>query len=244
VIRLQDRDQNGYYDALAAADAGDLNLLAQLVAQRSASTLEQYIAAQQETPELTEWAGKIAGEAATRANERRKATYLRWSRTMESLRNDFQRCAAKVTSSGIEVQFRAYPIVDEIAWDNIRSGIGASSTWFFTLSFQKDRRRFRYIFFFGKHYWTREDSLVEKSEPRVALLISEQEGDSGDAKRLGTIPNSPIRLREVFASDGTLVAVNATIADGGVEAVAYDRVSSSLGIAQQFIEQVLLRRLF
>ena len=242
IIRLQDRDQNGYYDALSAADAGDINLLAQLVAQRVASTLEQYIAAQQQSAELTDWASRIAGEAAVRAAEQRKANYLRWSRVMESLRNVFQRCAAKITSSGIEVQFRAYPLIDEVAWENIRSGIGSRQTWFFSLSFQKDGCRIRYYFFFGKHFWTPLDNDHERSEPRVALLISAQSG-ADDARMLGDIAECPLSLRELFAVDSDIVALKCTPASTGEPIAAYDRESSQVKLAQEFIEQVLFRRI-
>ena len=242
IIRLQDRDQNGYYDALSAADGGDLNLLAQLIAQRVASTLEQYIAAQQQSAELTDWASRIAGEAAVRAAEQRKANYLRWSRVMESLRNDFQRCAAKITSSGIEVQFRAYPLIEEVAWENIRVGIGAKQTWFFSLSFRDDGRPLRYIFFLGKHFWTPFDNDREHSEPRVALLISEQSGQD-DARMLGDIPGCPITLRELFAVDSDIVAVRCAPGTDGEPTTEYDRDSSQVKLAQEFIEQVLFRRI-
>ena len=242
IIRLQDRDQNGYYDALSAADAGDMNFLTQLVAQRVASTLEQYIAAQQQSPELTNWASRIAGETAVRAAEQRKANYLRWSRVMESLRNDFQRCAARITSSGIEVQFRPYPLIDEVAWENIRTGIGARQTWFFTLSFQNAGRPLRYIFSFAKHFWTQQDNDPERSEPRVALLISEQSG-SDESRMLNDIPGCPISLHELFAVDNHVVAWKCIPGATGEAATEYDRESSPMKLAQEFIEQVLLRRL-
>jgi hypothetical protein len=72
----------------------------------SAATLDKYISAQQQASELADWASTISGEISTRIAEQRKAQYLRWARVLESLRNDFQRCAAKITEAGFEVQFR------------------------------------------------------------------------------------------------------------------------------------------
>ena len=240
IIRLQDRDQNGYYDSLAAADNGDLNPLTQLVAQRTAATLEKYVAAQQQATELVDWAAKIAGETATRIAERKKANYLRWARVMESLRNDFQRCAARMTESGVEVQFRDFPIIDEVSWENIRNGIGAKHTWFFSLSFSQHARSARYIFFFGKHYWKSEDTESERSEPRVALLISERLGND-EATLLYDVGDCPIELREIFTVDTDLIGVKLAIR--GNSEIEYIRGAASLKLAQEFIEQVILRRL-
>jgi len=242
IIRLQDRDQNGYYDALSAADGGDLNPLTQLIAQRAAATLEEYISAQQQATELKDWASKMAVEAELRFAESRKASYLRWSRIMETLRDDFQRCAAKITATGLEVQFRAFSTIDELAWDNIRNGIGAKQTWFFTLTFRHGIKTLRYIFFFGKHFWKIQDTEVEKAEPRVALLISEQEADQ-DGQLLYSIPNCPIALREVFAVGSEIVGV--TLPPGGnpEKDAVYMRNTGGLKLAQDFIEHVILRRL-
>jgi Fic family protein len=242
IIRLQDRDQNGYYDALSAADGGDLNPLTQLIAQRTAATLEEYIAAQQQATELKDWASKMAVEAELRFADSRKASYLRWSRIMESLRDDFQRCAAKITATGLEVQFRAYPTIDELAWNNIRNGIGAKQTWFFTLTFRRGTRNLRYLFFFGKHFWKVQDTEVETAEPRVALLISEQEADR-EGQVLYNIPNCPIALREVFAVGSEIVGVTMLPGGNPEKDAIYARNASGLKLAQDFIEHVILRRL-
>lgn len=258
IIRLQDRDQNGYYDALALADDGDLNPLTQLIAQRTAATLEQYIAAQQQAVELGDWAERIAGEAASRVEEKRKAEYLRWSRQMESLRNDFQRCAARMTSLGMEVQLKPYPLIDEVAWDNIRSGVGARNTWFFILSLRHNDRRHAYIFFFAKHFWTDADDDDVRKEPRVCLLISEQVGHEQKPVILHEQPDNPILLREVFTVDNDLVAVRLgrsepdfTVDELAIKArsgrgeghVYNDRTADGISLAKEFVEHALLRRM-
>jgi Fic family protein len=242
IIRLQDRDQNGYYDALAAADRGDINPLTQLIAQRTAATLDKYISAQQQASELTTWASTISGEITTRISEQRRAQYLRWARVLESLRNDFQRCAAKITESGYEVQFREYPIIDEGAWENIRNGIGAKQTWFFSLTFKRGVNTIRYIFFFGKHFWKSEDTDDIRREPRVALLVSEQLPDE-EATLLYDLDDSPINLREVFVVDTELIGVDEVRGSNAEIETRYVRDTNGLKLAQKFIEQVILRRL-
>jgi Fic family protein len=243
IIRLQDRDQNGYYDALASADSGDINPLTQLVAQRTAATLDKYISAQQQASELTTWAATISGEITTRMDEQLKAQYLRWARILESLRNDFQRCAAKITESGHEVQFRDYPIIDEGAWQNIRNGIGAKQTWFFSLTFKLGNSTVRYIFFFGKHFWKPEDTDEIRGEPRVALLISEQLQDQQVAELLLELDDSPIELREVFVVNAELVGIHKVRKNNAETVTEYRRGANGLKLAQDFIQQVILRRL-
>ena len=242
IIRLQDRDQNGYYDSLATADNGDLNPLTQLVAQRTAATLEQYIAAQQQAAELVDWASKLAGETSTRIAEQRRAKYLRWARVMESLRNDFQRCAARMTESGVEVQFREYPMIDEVSWENIRNGIGASQTWFFSLSFRHNGRSVKYYFFFGKHFWNDKDTEIDRSEPRVGLLISERI-NSDEAILLYKQDDCPILLREIFAVETSLIGVQLKPGGDAESDSEYLRDAVGLKLAQEFIEHVILRRL-
>lgn len=242
IIRLQDRDQNGYYDALSAADEGDINPLAQLISQRTAATLEEYVSAQQQLGDLTNWAAKIAGEKATQVSEQRRAKYLRWARVFESLRNDFQRCAARITESGVEVQFRGYPTIDEIAWENIRNGIGANQTWFFTLTFRQSDRKLTYLFSFGKHYWKDADTELDRSEPRAALLISEQWANE-EAQLLYEIKDCPLVLREIFEVDTDLVGAYLEPYGDPDREVKYTRNVVGLKLAQEFIEQVILRRL-
>ncbi len=242
IIRLQDRDQNGYYDALATADRGDLNPLTQLIAQRIAATLDKYLAAQQQATDLEDWAQNITGEANTRLAERRMVDYLRWSRIMESLRNDFQRCAAKITETGNEVQFREFPLIDEGGWENIRNGIGVRRTWFFSLTFRMGGSPVRYYFFFGKHFWKSADTDTDRSEPRVALLVSEQ-SSTEEAQILYDQVDSPLSLREVFVVDTALIAVHANQTANDGEGFEYRRHAIGLDLAKNFIKEVFLRRL-
>jgi hypothetical protein len=158
------------------------------------------------------------------------------------LRDDFQRCAAKITASGFEVQFRAYPIIDELAWDNIRTGIGAQRTWFFTLLFGDKGQTLRYIFFFGKHFWKAQDTPADRREPRIALLISEESPDHA-GELLHRIDNCPIALREIFSVGTELVGVTLAPGKDPDSESQYLRGASGLKLAQEFIEHVLLRRL-
>ena len=247
IIRPSDRGD--YLDALQSADEGDFNPITQLVAQRTASTLDMYLSAKQKADDIDAWATKLAKETSVRTAESRRLSYMRWTRKMEELRYEFERCASKVTQvvHDIEIQFRHFPIIDESTWDMLRSGTGAAKTWFFCLGFQKGRQYFRYYFFFGKHFWSEElDDAKLRSEPRVALLVSEADG-GGVAKRLTENDDSPISIRELLAVDNHLVRKRLAAPDEspdlGKQQYSYDDDIDAAVVAREFIEEVLLRRL-
>ena len=116
-----------YLASLAAADDGDFNPLTQLVTRRVASTLDKYLSAQQKTDALSQWAQAIVGESSAHAAEKRKLAYLRWSRKMEELRYEFERCASTVThaSTEIEIQMSPYEIIDQGAHPSGDEGAAA-----------------------------------------------------------------------------------------------------------------------
>lgn len=236
-----------YLRSLVAADEGDFNPLTQLVAQRVASTLDKYLIAQKEAEATSEWAQNLIGETSARAAEKRRLAYLRWSRKMEELCYEFEVCASTVThgSTDIEIQVYPYEIIDQGTWENIRTGLPASKTWFFKINFRREQSYLNYIFFFGKHYWTDLDGERERSEPRVCLLISEQEGKEV-ARRLGAFP-TPLSIRQIFVVGKDFVRVRSSPNPDEVqpdgESLAYDKPVSASTIAQEFIRDVLLVRM-
>jgi len=246
IIRPSDR--RDYLDALQSADETDFNLITQLVAQRTAATLDMYLSAKQKADDIDAWAAGLAKETSARTAESRRLSYMRWTRKMEELRYEFERCASKVTQvvHDIEIQFRPFPVIDESTWDMLRSGTGAAKTGFFWLGFQKGRQYFRYYFFFGKHYWSEElDDFELRSEPRVALLVGEAEG-GGLSKRLAEDNDSPISLRELLVVDNHLVRKRFTpdeSPDSDKQQHSCDHDIDAVVVAREFIQEVLLRRL-
>lgn len=241
IIRPQDRID--YLAALGSADEGDFNALIQLVGRSVLSTLDKYLSAQQQDTQIGDWAKQLTGETNTRAIEKRKLSYLRWSRKMEQVRYEFERCAACITSETEknEIQFRSYDLIDQGNWETLRSGLGTSKTSLFQLAFRWEGRFLRYYFFFGKHYWSDEDTKAELSEPRVTLLVSEQSSDASEAVRLGKGGfETPLSYRELFVVDDTLVRRRY---DGTAGKVVYDRDVKPVQVAQDFIQEVLLRRM-
>lgn len=238
---LPSRDKREYLATLESADEGDFNPLTQLIAQSVATTLDKYLVAAEKADELVQWANGLVGETSQRAAEKRRLAYLRWSRKMEEVRYEFQRCAAKVThlSPQIEIQVKPYDLIEQSSWENLRSGVGAAKTWFFILHFRRDRRIISYIFFFAKHFHSDLDADLGIREPPVNLLISEQVGRD-EAVRLGELQNTPFSLREILVVADQVVARKY---DHSNEQECYDCDSAPTDIAKEFISEVLLNRL-
>ena len=230
-----------YIESLAVADEGDFNLLMQLTCRRVAATFDRYLAAQQKVDSVSQWAQELVGEATVRASEKRRLEYLRWRREMEALRYEFERCAATIThmSPDTQIQFKTFEILDQATWENIRSGIGTGKTWFFQIIFRRDRRAWSYTFFFGNHFPSDLDTVQDKSEPRVCLLIGEQI-DRGESIRLDLAQGCPLTLKEVFVANKTFVR-RRFAPDQASDTLDHDVDSAT--IAQDFIREVMLHRM-
>jgi Fic family protein len=230
-----------YLDSLSTADEGEFNPLMQLISRRIAATFDRYLAAQQKTDEMSSWAQELVGEATARATEKRRIAYFRWSRKMEELRYEFERCAATIThmSPDIQIQVKTFEIFDQSNWENLRSGVGASRTWFFQLLFRRERQVWSYLFFFGKHFWSDLDSDQDRSEPRVCLLIAEQIG-AQESVRLDRSTDAAISLKEIFVVNKSFVR-RRFAPELGTEVLDHDQSAES--IARDFIREVILNRI-
>jgi Fic family protein len=240
IIRPEER--RDYLDALTAADEGDFNRLFQMTAQRVLTTFDKYLAVIAQDKELDAFAKEIAGEADARLAEKRTLRFQKWARKFEQLRWEFEICSGRITSQRgrVRIQFRPYNTIDQPKWETIAESGSANQTWFFTLQFDTEARHLRYVFFFLKHYVTDHDDEVERSENRVCLLIGEADSPAKTNERLDRIPGCPITLREVFLVDDSFVVRCASPATGET---TYERGVSPMRIAQDFIREVVLRRL-
>lgn len=239
VIRQQERSR--YYDCLSSADDGDFNPLAQLIAQCVNSTLRLYINAFSEADAIKDWAASLVDESDARSEEQRKIEYVRWKLRMEEVCDAFERCAAQLTNASagnIEVELRPYPIIDQATWDSLRSGEGASKTWFFWLNCRRGPERFGYCFFFGRHWWSPADQSIGQVPPSVCLLMSEQIGRN-EPLLLDSIEGSPLSLREILVVDNNLACRK--IDNAGQ--VVLQRDVAAVNIAQSFLQDVLLKRM-
>lgn len=231
-----------YLEDLAASDEGDFNPLVQLVSRRVAATFDRYIAAQQRADETSDWAKRLVGESQARAEQKRRLAYERWRREMEKLRYEFERHAATIThlSSDMQIQFKSYDTLEQSAWEQMRAGSGATKTSFFRLDFRKDRAFYRYVFFFGRHYWTDLDSEDDRAEPRVCLLVSEQIDDGDSISLIQAADDHPVTLKELFVVQKSFSRLRFAIELGQR---VMDHAVQVEAIAKDFIQDVILNRM-
>lgn len=192
--------------------------------------------------ELKDWAAGIVGTTNARLGEQRKLEYLQWVRQMDQVRDAFERCATQVTSASdgtVELQVRAYDIVDQPTWETLRSGGRAVKTWFFWVNFRRGIERLQYCFFFGHHFYAPVDQETPNIGPSACLLVSEQVGDAG-AKRFTDLDNSFVTLRELLVVDGNVARKRF---DSAQRTLVYDFNIDPLAVAREFVEQVLLNRM-
>lgn len=241
IIRPEDRRH--YLEALSEADEGHFDSLVQLVADRVSWTLDRYFAELSRAQAVLDEIGEIVGESVERVADTRKLSYARWSRKMDILRREFESVASRISeaSDEISIEVRPYPMIDQTSWENIRSGLGSKNTWLCVVDFTRSGRSIRYVFFFGRHFWTEGlDNDEERAEPRVCLLISEKVGRGDDLPvRLDQIEGCPLTLREVFVVGNQLVRKRVE-ASG---ATVYDRDVPPVRIAMDFLKDVIQRRL-
>jgi Fic family protein len=240
VIRPSDRTE--YYAALETADTGDFNPLTQLVTRSLSKTLQVSVNALRECDELKDWAVSLVGETSARVDEQRQLEYMRWRRQMELLQDAFERCAAQVTDASdgtVEVQVRAFGVLDQSTWETLRSGGTASMTTCFWANFRNGNERIQYCFFFGRHWLTDVDRDTPGIGTSTCLLVSEQRGDDR-AVRLSEVPDCPLALREILVVDDRLARKRYDIDKAKDE---YDLNVDPLQVARDFVQEVFLRRL-
>ncbi len=239
IIRPEDRRE--YLEALTQADENEFNPLIQLVCQRTHETLDKYLSHIGHDALLDEWVIELVGEAQARSSEPDKLEFAKWRQKMVQLRWEFEVCSSRVSkaSKDLQIQVNECDIININRWDNIRSGMIVGPTSFFSMDFSVRHVYWRYYFFFGLHSSCEHDSMEDKSQQRVGLLISELEG-SGLSKHLIQADDSPVSLREVFLTDDRFIRKSV---DSSGSALTYDRNIAPIDIAKDFISDVILKRM-
>jgi len=229
-----------YYDSLQAADEGDFTQLVQLVIQSAISTSQTYVNAIREADDVGTWADALIGESDQLADERRRLEYSRWRSRIVELRDAFLRCLTMLNRKSTELDFDLHniEIVDMATWESLKSESHVPQTWCFKIVARSDSAKFEYVFFVGRHFASDDDDVIGLAGRHVTLLISEKSG-AGERELLRN-GNSPITLREILVVGNELVRRRW---DASVGALVYDRATTSVQIAQDFLAEVVRHRL-
>ena len=143
-------------------------------------------------------------------------------------------------NASVEVQVHPYQVVDQPTWETLLAGGGARRTWFFRTWFRKNDEIVWYIFFFGKHFWSRLDEAIGADGPWVSIIVSEQRPSDEKAVRLDELENTPISLRELIVVDKRIIQRRW---DRSKSEVVFDTDVKPIDVAKDFFEDVLLRKL-
>lgn len=232
--------RKSYYAALADADEGDFPALLQIVLQAAIATSRLYVNVLREADDVAGWAASLAAQADQVADDTLRLEYSRWSARISELRDSFQRCLTLLNRSSPQMSFDldSYDPVDQATWRSLRSEPGAPGAWSFRITAQGDSDRLQYVFFAGKHCSSDLDDEVGLTGGQVGLFASEQRG--AEESSILRDDNSPITFRELLVIDNEFVRKRW---DGSLRKLVYDAGLSSLTIAQEFLQEVVLHRL-
>lgn len=197
-----------YYQALEAADDGNLNPLVRMVAEGALGSALRLNSAYRAKRRRAAWADQLAQEAVQRVDAVEERRYVAWRSAMEDLRDAFaagaEALGAALSGRGIDIRHRAYPTLDADAWRSIPRAGRAAPHWFFTVSFVGLGRNDLYVFSFGRHFRFDDDPPDERTGI-VDLKLSVKRGTvRTDLHRELTEPVP--HLRAIWVVEGRLRA--------------------------------------
>ncbi|MDR3562209.1 MAG: Fic family protein [Negativicutes bacterium] len=179
VIRIEDRDR--YYNALSAADQGDITALVDLCCDKLFETAAIYDEFINEGIRESEWVKKYTQTGFEKRIETARYDYEVWKSAMEVFRTRFAQTVRAIEPSLRDLSFtlRFYPVISFNQYLDILEDRKLSQTWFFKLVVcDRGGNETAFIFYFGR--W--RIPKVQNMRPFVKLFISVQQG--GHSRKL------------------------------------------------------------
>jgi hypothetical protein len=241
-------------DCLKQSNGGDLSPFSILLAETvDAAIDEMRPRPQEETQSVTQ--GEKPGVSSKLLTQRladivrkktatlpldREARYKAWQAGFESFRREFHSVCAAFndefsTETLFQVRFREFDTVAFEKYETLLRGLPTPKTWFFSIEVSSERHSEQFVFFFrviSELFLKtgRKAKLPKELPPRDVTLIISRWSD-GTYHRL---ENQPIRLREIYYSDGQFLFLKATGA-GMYEVVS----KASSEVVNNFLADVL-----
>lgn len=252
IIRPEER--RAYFDALAAADEGDFNLLVQLTAQRVLTTFDKYLSEIARDKEFDAFVKEVTGATEARTGEVERLIYQRWARKMEQLRWEFELCATRITeaSNNLRIQLQKSGVIDHEKWANIRLGLSSETPVFFALKVSVGKREKTYTFVFRKCDFFGAAERPDDMLYAVSLRgVEEPRGQRGlgnfdiTTTTLVTSTSPSLSFGDVWLVEAVVGGDEFTVVrrDPDAQDLQSETPVSPLRVAQDFIRSVVLRRL-
>lgn len=142
-----------YYDALEESQAGNLTPLIELIYEGVLESQEVWEQAAEQQMKDKERREKIAARLEKPARVRAENEYEVWFNAMELLKSYFKQFVDDVnettTFESVNLKFKDFGVLSSEKYVALREKGTARRTWFFGVEFNSEKRRARYLVYFG-----------------------------------------------------------------------------------------------
>jgi fido (protein-threonine AMPylation protein) len=252
IIYFQDKER--YLECLKVGNGGDLSPFSILLAETVDAAIDEMLPRPQEQAEgatqeekrrvasklLSQTLADIVRKKTATLPLDREARYKAWQAGFESFRREFHSvCAAfndEFSSETLfQVRFRVFDTLAFEKYETLLRGLPTPRTWFFGIEVSSERHSEQFVFSFRAisellRKTGKKTKLPKELPPRDVTLVISRWSD-GTYHRL---ENQPIRLREVYYSDGQFLFLKNT-GPGVYEAVS----KASSEVVNNFLADVL-----
>ena len=232
--------QAEYYQALTEADEGGFDALLKMVTTEAIRTAQTYLNVIREDDAVLDWAKALVSESEQKVDDRLKLEYTRWTSRVVELRDAFRRCVTLLnrSSSAFEFVFKEFEMIPQSTWESVRSEPTSAQKFCFRIDATIAGERFQFAFSTDRHLRSEADNSLMLGGPLVSLIVKEKHGAT-DPFTLHE-GYSPVSLREVLIQDGEFIG---GLWDKYEQKLVYERNTTSMKIAQRFLEEVIRYRL-
>jgi hypothetical protein len=196
--------RDDYYAALADADQGHWDDLAELIALLELSIISRVEAIVDEQPRRTSWVGRLSTAASLKHQNSSHKQYLVWRKRMEVVNQSFKQASVELDQSSdlIGATFKDYGVLEIRDWEEICKYGGVDKSWLFSLLFFAEGSPFyKTIGYLKRHNPLAIDTFSPPKTPGVALYFTGSTAPVGSKPSFTEYEDPHIRLREILFID-------------------------------------------
>lgn len=199
-LQSEDRE-GGYYAALEAADSGGGRPMLELVAKNTLRMADRYLSIIREEEAKRQWVERVTVAATEKVRQSAHRRFLMAQRAANLLKTEFFDMVNALSDGmpGLTIRLRDYGSLEFDKFQRIESQGWAERTWFFGLEYRINETVLRYIFWFGTHHPTPEDTTTSLPS-KVVLLVSGEEEHSY-YRLLDDLEEDRVTLREILPNN-------------------------------------------